>query len=76
MKDVFETLIGLFMLAVIFIGGSALYLLPTIIALLRRTRNIAPIAVINIMLGWSIFGWVGALAMAIANEPTSVQVRY
>jgi hypothetical protein len=43
---------------------AALWLLPTIIAVRRRVRHVGSIAVVNIFLGWTLFGWVAALAMA------------
>lgn len=41
-----------------------LYPLPWIIAMFRRTKNRASVAIVNIFLGWSILGWFVALAMA------------
>jgi len=42
-----------------------LYLLPTGIGMLRRVRNIGSIAVVNVLLGWTIVGLVVSLAMAL-----------
>ena len=42
-----------------------LYLLPTGIGMLRRVRNVGSIAVVNILLGWTIVGLVVSLAMAL-----------
>ena len=41
------------------------YLLPTLIAYGRRTTNRASVAILNILLGWSVIGWVIALAMSL-----------
>jgi hypothetical protein len=41
-----------------------LYLLPTLLAAIRHVSNVGTIAVINIFLGWSFYGWVFALALA------------
>jgi hypothetical protein len=41
-----------------------LYLSPTLLALVRHVGNVGTIAVINIFLGWSFYGWVLALALA------------
>ena len=43
----------------------SLYMLPTIIAMTRSHPNTASIFVINLLLGWSILGWAGALAWAV-----------
>ncbi len=47
------------------IGG--LYFLPTIVAFKRRRPNQASIAVVNFFLGWTLIGWVVAMAWAVAN---------
>ena len=41
-----------------------LYLLPIVVALLRKKQNIGAVAVINVFLGWTFIGWIVALAMA------------
>src|SRR5437870_3836273 len=42
----------------------SLYFVPTIVGVIRKVPNIGSIGVINFFLGWSIIGWVIALAMA------------
>ena len=42
----------------------ALYFLPVIVAGMRGVKIYGSIAVINLFLGWTIIGWVVALAMA------------
>jgi hypothetical protein len=34
------------------------YMLPSFVAKLRRHRNLAPIVVTNLLLGWSVIGWL------------------
>lgn len=41
-----------------------LYFLPTIVAFSRKVINRGSVAVINVFLGWTLVGWVVALAMA------------
>jgi hypothetical protein len=48
-------------LVIIAIGA---YFLPTIVAVARKVTNQGSVAVINVFLGWSLVGWVVALAMA------------
>jgi len=43
------------------------YFVPTLIALFRSHPNGWPILVINFFLGWTLIGWVVALAMAVSN---------
>jgi hypothetical protein len=46
-----------------------LYFLPTIIALAREDPSKWSVAVINTFLGWTVVGWVVALAMAARSVP-------
>lgn len=48
-------------LGIIVIGA---YFLPTIVAISRKVTNQGSVAVINFFLGWTLIGWVAALAMA------------
>ena len=45
-----------------------LYFLPTIIAVARKVRNQGSIVVINFFLGWTLIGWVVALALAFRTR--------
>lgn len=53
-------------------GGAALYFLPSIIA--RKKPNNGSVLVVNLFLGWTLIGWVVALAMA-ANNPARIETR-
>jgi uncharacterized membrane protein len=43
-----------------------LYFLPIIFAIGRKHPQIAPISIINILLGWTIIGWIAALIWSVA----------
>ena len=67
---------------VIFLAiGAGVYFLPTIFAGLREAPNKNSVFVVNLFLGWTLVGWVVALAMAFgqttprtaAKPPTSNQ---
>jgi len=45
-----------------------LYLMPTIVAVMRDKANTGSILVINLFLGWTLIGWVVALAWSFAKE--------
>lgn len=48
------------------------YIIPTIIAAKRNHPNVAAIFLLNLLLGWSLIGWVAALvwsAMAFTPPP-------
>jgi Superinfection immunity protein len=50
----------------------ALYFVPIIVAVVRKVTNQGSVAVINVTLGWTVIGWIVALAMACR---TSTLVR-
>lgn len=45
------------------------YFIPTIVALIRKVPNTGSVVVINFFLGWTLVGWVVALAMAARSRP-------
>ena len=57
-------IIVLFVLACLF----ALYMLPTIVAYFRKKRNTPAIVLVNLLLGWSVIGWIVAMVWAVATE--------
>ena len=42
-----------------------LYLLPTWIAFAHRHRKLTTVLCLNLLTGWSVIGWVAALAFAV-----------
>lgn len=54
-------------LLVIVVG---MYFIPLIVAAVRKVPNVGSVAVLNIFLGWTLVGWVVALAMAARSAPT------
>lgn len=46
-----------------------LYFLPTLLVIRDREKSRASIFVVNLFLGWTLVGWVVALAWAIKREP-------
>ena len=48
--------------------GTALYFLPSIIALARSKRDTLAIFLLNLFLGWSVIGWFVALIWAAKND--------
>jgi hypothetical protein len=50
----------------------ALYLLPSIVANMRRQPQFLAILCLNIFLGWTVLGWIGALIWALTRS--SVQI--
>jgi hypothetical protein len=65
--------VGFVVLMIIsFIG----YWIPTIVALIRDVPNKGSVIVINLFLGWTVIGWVVALAMAARSHPAPPQYPY
>lgn len=61
------------------IGGIfavALYMLPTIIGAVRSVVNIGSVFVVNLFLGWTVIGWIVALAMALRTNPPHAYPEY
>lgn len=46
----------------------ALYFLPAIVAAFRKHRNKAPIFLLNLLLGWTVVGWVAALVWSATAQ--------
>lgn len=45
-----------------------LYLLPTLIGLIRRKRNRLPIFLLNLFAGWTVLGWIIALVWGAMSD--------
>jgi hypothetical protein len=58
----------LFVLLVVLFGAMYLWLLPGIIASKRKHPNAGSIWLITIFLGWSLFGWIGALVWSCSSK--------
>jgi hypothetical protein len=54
------------------LGAVILYFLPSLIGALRRVRGLGSVIVVNVFLGWTVIGWVVALAMACRSTKPQV----
>lgn len=43
------------------------YIIPSIVALTLKKKNSIYIILLNLVLGWTVLGWIGALVWAIAS---------
>jgi len=43
------------------------YFLPTLIAFLRQHKNKLAIFLLNLLLGWTVLGWVGSLVWSVTK---------
>jgi hypothetical protein len=62
---------GIIGIAVLF----TLYFAPAIVADMRNHPSKSAITVVNIFLGWTLIGWVAALAWALMGEKTLAQTE-
>ena len=51
------------------LGATFLYFLPTFLALARGHPNSFLLAIVNLSLGWTVIGWVGALFWSLTKHP-------
>lgn len=63
-------------LPLLLVGGfvaTLLYFVPLIVACARSRPNIGGIAIVNLLVGWTVVGWIVALVMAcVPNEQRMV----
>jgi len=45
----------------------AIYLVPTVVALVRKPPHLTAAIVVNLFLGWTLIGWVVALVLAVQS---------
>jgi len=50
------------------------YFIPTFIAFIRKKSNPGVIFALNLLLGWTLIGWIGALVWALLNEKDNRQI--
>ncbi len=54
---------------VMVIIAVAIYILPTILVWKRQSSRRWKVTAINLLLGWTLIGWVVAMVMTFAYEP-------
>lgn len=54
-------------LVVVIALSILLYFLPSIVAAKRNHKNMIPVFLLNIFLGWTFLGWVVALVWSFAS---------
>lgn len=51
----------------------AIYFIPLIVAFIRKHNNIAAISILNIILGWTFFGWLAALLWSLNSDVQTIK---
>ena len=54
-----------------FMGAVLAYFLPTLIASSKSKANTGAVFALNLLLGWTIIGWIIALVWALSNSATN-----
>lgn len=57
--------IGIFLLIVLGIA----YFVPTVVALIRSHHNLGAIIALNVLLGWTVVGWIAAFVWSLTSPP-------
>lgn len=52
---------------------AALYILPTILAFGRDHAHRQVLALVNILFGWTLIGWLGVFLWALLGRPATVE---
>lgn len=61
------------LLIVIVVG--IIYFIPTFVVTQKLHKNCKAVIILNVFLGWTFFGWVGALIWAVLESPSPVVIR-
>ena len=48
--------------------GMVVYFVPCLVASRREHKNAMPIFILNLLLGWTFIGWVGAMVWAMTDN--------
>lgn len=61
-------IMGAFLVFLVFtLAGIAFYLIPTLVARNLKHHNLGAIFALNLLLGWTLVGWVAALVWALTR---------
>lgn len=60
---------------ILLILAAAVYFLPWLVAWSKRHPNTGAIFALNLLLGWTLLGWIIALVWAFARSPAADAIR-
>jgi hypothetical protein len=64
---------GFLLLTVLF--AIVMYFVPLIVAIIRKKSNVVAIGALNVLLGWSLIGWVVAFVWALSKYQVPVIIE-
>jgi hypothetical protein len=74
--EVVSGVLGVVIALALIAVAAFVYFLPTFIGATRRVPNLGVVAVLNVLLGWTLIGWAVALAFAMVDvTPPAPSVR-
>lgn len=59
----------------IFIGSIALYFLPAVIAVIKKHPQMLYIILLNVLAGWTLFGWIAALIWVLITPKQEEEIK-
>lgn len=57
--------IGIMLLIILGIA----YFIPAVVALIRSHHNLGAIIALNVLLGWTVIGWIAAFVWSLTSPP-------
>lgn len=70
-----EVILGLIILMALYAVFILPYIIPAIIAGVRKHNNYVAILIINAVLGWTIIGWIVALIWSLTDNVSANKVE-
>ncbi|MCY3914168.1 MAG: superinfection immunity protein [Chloroflexi bacterium] len=67
------TATGILLAAIVIICGSFLYFSPSIVAHLKEHKRTASIFLVNLILGWTVIGWVVVWIWMLRTMPKTTE---
>jgi len=61
--------IGIVLLVSLIIGKIIIYIVPSLVAIRRHVERLPRVVTVNLLLGWTVIGWIVAMAMATRPHP-------
>lgn len=57
----------------LYLGLAVIYFVPAALAVFFSSKRAAAIFILNLFLGWTVLGWIGALVWAFADNTNQKQ---
>lgn len=67
---------GIFLGLLFLIVMVLFYFIPTAVAQYRKSSNLTTVAVVNLLFGWTVIGWIVAIILAFAGDSGAQAQRH